>query len=145
MLSLKNFEAQVESKIVTRGFDYYEQDNVEEVEQVGDLEFSANIWGTTEYSVLIKLNPALEVVEHDCDCPYDWGDVCKHKVAVLYYIKDAKLYVYDAKNDDGTLHKIKQDLSKLKKQEIIDLILERAKRNKKFREEVLFELGYEID
>ena len=26
-------------------------------------------------------------MEYDCDCPYDWGVVCKHVVAVLFYLQ----------------------------------------------------------
>jgi tetratricopeptide (TPR) repeat protein len=31
-----------------------------------------------------------DIVSWDCDCPYDYGDMCKHTVAVLLHIKDNK-------------------------------------------------------
>ncbi|MEL6717534.1 MAG: hypothetical protein AAFP82_02375, partial [Bacteroidota bacterium] len=32
------------------------------------------------------------IIESDCDCPYDWGNTCKHEVAVYYYLKDSEIY-----------------------------------------------------
>ncbi len=144
-MNLKNFEQHIERKIIDRGFDYYENDSIEQVDQVGELEFSANVWGTDEYSVFIKLNRDLEVVEHDCDCPYDWGVYCKHEVALLYYIRDGELYKYAASADTDTMNIIKRDLNKMNKAEIIELILERAKRSKQFRTDMLWELGHETE
>ena len=55
-MNLNNFEKKVETKIVDRGFSYYENDYVTEVEQVEKGEFCATVMGTEEYSVLIKLD-----------------------------------------------------------------------------------------
>lgn len=142
-MNLKNFEQHIEKKIVDRGFDYYENDSIEEVEQVGQLEFSATIWGTDEYSVFIKLNRQLDVVESSCDCPYDWGNYCKHEVALLYYIRDGELYKYATNTNTNAMSTIKQSLQMMEKRDIIQLILERAKRSKDFRDDMLFELGEE--
>lgn len=29
-----------------------------------------------------------EVTDWSCDCPYDWGDTCKHVAAVLFAIRE---------------------------------------------------------
>lgn len=86
-MNLKNFEIEVERKIVERGLDYYRNGDVRKVEKVGENEFSAVVFGTEKYGVYIKLNGET-VIEHECDCPYDYGDVCKHKVAVLYKLRN---------------------------------------------------------
>ena len=142
-MNLDNFEDIIEAKIVDRGFSYYEQDQITELEQVIRGEFCAIVIGTEEYSVYIKLNEEQKVIEHSCDCPYDWGEVCKHEVAVLYYIRDSELY--KQRIEKGSIQTITEDLNKLNKNELIEIIVELSKRKRLIRQEVLWELGYEID
>jgi len=85
-MTLTNFEIEVEQKIVGRGLDYYKNGDIRKLEKVGENEFSAVVFGTEKYSVYVKTNGAT-IIEHECDCPYDYGDVCKHKVAVFYAIR----------------------------------------------------------
>ncbi len=85
-MNLKNFESEVESKIVERGLNYYRSGDVKKLEKVGENEFSATVFGTEKYSIYVKLSGEA-IAEHECDCPYDYGDVCKHKVAVFYGIR----------------------------------------------------------
>jgi len=37
--------------------------------------------------VEIHLSADGEILHHCCDCPYDWGEYCKHEVAVLLAIR----------------------------------------------------------
>ncbi len=138
-MNLNNFEKHIEPKILDRGFSYYEYDYVQEVEQVGRKEFSAAVLGSEEYSVYIQLSEALEVISHDCDCPYEWGAYCKHEVAVLYYLKDSKLYEEPVK--EGKIGKIRNKLKELKKEEIVEILIELAKKNRNLRDEIMEELG----
>lgn len=85
-MNLKNFEREVENKIVGRGLSYYKSGDVKRLEKVGENEFSAVVFGTEKYGVYVKLNGET-IVEHECDCPYDYGNVCKHKIAVFYAIR----------------------------------------------------------
>ena len=85
-MNLKEFEQFVEPKIVERGFDYYENEDVRKVEKVSENEFSAVVFGSKIYTVYVKLN-GNEIIEYECDCPYDWGDTCKHAVAVFYKLR----------------------------------------------------------
>lgn len=81
-MTLNNFETEAKAKIVERGLDYYKSGDIRKLEKVGASEFSAIVFGSDKYSVYIKLNGKM-IVEHECDCPYDYGEVCKHKVAVF--------------------------------------------------------------
>jgi len=139
VLNLKNFEQLVESKIVDRGFEYYEYDQVVNVEHVDEFEFCAVVLGSMEYTVYIRLNDDLDVLEHSCDCPYDWSDVCKHKVAVFYYIKDAELY--DEPINKEVFKDIKKRLKHYDKDEFFNLFMRIVKRNEKFRQILRDELG----
>jgi len=138
-LNLKNFEKLVESKIVDRGFEYYEYDQVANIEHVDEFEFCAVVLGSMEYAVYIRLNDDLDVLEHSCDCPYDWGDVCKHKVAVFYYIKDAELY--DEPINKDAFKDIKKRLKRYDKGELVNLCMRIVKRNEKFHQILRDELG----
>ncbi|MDR0729263.1 MAG: SWIM zinc finger family protein [Prevotellaceae bacterium] len=51
--------------------------------------WTAEVSGSSLYSVEIKLESD-EIVSWNCNCPYDYGDICKHVVAVLLYIKNNK-------------------------------------------------------
>jgi tetratricopeptide (TPR) repeat protein len=51
--------------------------------------WTAEVEGNDIYSVEIELNGD-EITSWDCNCPYDYGDICKHVVAVLLYIRDHK-------------------------------------------------------
>jgi len=139
ILNLKNFERIVESKIVDRGFEYYEYDNVVSIEHVDEFEFCAVVLGSMEYVVYVRLNDDLDVLEHSCDCPYDWGDVCKHKVAVFYYIKDAELY--DEPVNKEAFKDIMKRLKRYDKDELFTLFMRIVKRNEKFRQILRDELG----
>lgn len=140
-MNLKNFENQVEPKILDRGCSYYENDQVEDIEQIEEREFSATVLGSDEYTVLIKLSKDLEILSSSCDCPYDWGNICKHEVAVLYYLKDSEKYKDFPRT--GKISKMKSELGKYTKEELKALIIEIAKKNRKFREEILWYLGDE--
>ena len=134
-MNIKNF---IEDKILQRGADYVY--SIEEVDQVDIGEFSASVEGTSEYNVYVKLDVEDgDIEEHECDCPYDWGDVCKHIVAVLYHIRQNKLH---QKGQNGTvasqLRLVVEDMSV---EELRDFVLTYAKRDREFREDLISEFG----
>jgi uncharacterized Zn finger protein len=138
-MNIKNFEKHIDVTILDRGFDYYVNDYIQELDVVGVGEFSALVEGTEDYEVFIRLDARLAVVEHNCSCPYDWGPVCKHEVAVLYHIKDSELYAKPI--GESKIGLIKQSLEGKSKDEIIDVLLELAKRNREAKEELSWALG----
>ena len=140
-MTLKTFQNHIEPKIINRGFAYFQAEAVTEIEQVAKGEFSATVEGSEEYAIFVKIDEDLTIVSHSCDCPYDWGNVCKHEVAVFYYLKKNKSYKEPL--SQGAFHKIKEDLEGLNKQELIQLVLDMSKRSKAVRQEVKWELGHE--
>lgn len=87
MISITNFEEYIESKIVDRGREYYGDGYVENIEEIKENYFTAVVSGSEDYKVHIVLDGNL-IEEHFCDCPYDYGEFCKHEVAVLFSILD---------------------------------------------------------
>ena len=137
-MDLFNFEKKIETKIVKRGHTYFKQNCVREIEQTSKGHYSAKVSGTYNYNVSVQLNDALEIVESSCSCPYNWGYYCKHEVAVFYHIREKG--VAPPSVEDSSLRIIKATLKRLKKKEIIDLILDLAERNQDFRENMAEEL-----
>jgi len=83
---LKNFEINIDEKIVKRGFDYFKSKQVGELFQTGPDTFEAEVYGTENYTVKVVLKGEW-VAKFNCDCPYDLGPICKHIVAVLFTIR----------------------------------------------------------
>ena len=138
MLPFPNFESNIEKKILNRGFDYYEQKNVEDVDVLGNGEFSAVVEGTDDYEVFVKIENE-KVTDYTCTCPYDYGDVCKHIVAVLYYIRDAEMHKeeYFSTIEDDLIEVMKTIPAK----ELYTYIINYAKRHREFREDFFEEFG----
>ncbi|MDE6221037.1 MAG: SWIM zinc finger family protein, partial [Lachnospiraceae bacterium] len=68
--------------ILDRGYDYYCEDAVKNLDVSGEI-IRADVIGTQEYKVEISLNQG-KIVDMDCTCPYaDEGTYCKHMAAVL--------------------------------------------------------------
>lgn len=71
------------SHILERGYDYYCDDAVENMEIAADS-IRADVIGTQEYEVEITLRNG-KVADMYCSCPYaEDGNHCKHVAAVLY-------------------------------------------------------------
>ena len=69
--------------ILERGYDYYCDDAVENMEISDDI-IRADVIGSEDYEVEISLSNG-EVTDMYCSCPYALdGRNCKHMAAVLY-------------------------------------------------------------
>lgn len=84
--SLDKFEARLPKDIVKKGHAYFTGFLVENLAQEGDR-WQADVYGTINYTVDVVIKEG-EVVSWFCDCPYDWGPICKHVTAVLFAIRD---------------------------------------------------------
>ena len=86
---LSTFESHIPSDIANKGLDYFAQDLVDNLAQDGNS-WEADVHGTETYTVEIDVVKG-EVTQWFCDCPYDWGPICKHVAAVMYAILDETL------------------------------------------------------
>ena len=135
-MNLKNFESEVEQKIVARGMNYYRGGDVKRLEKVSENEFSAVVFGTEKYSVFVKLKGET-IIEHECDCPYDYGDVCKHKVAVFYAIRSG--------NFSNLSDKLNSLLENLHESALRKYVSNLLKTDSKFRREFLREFDEDFE
>ena len=78
-----NWQKLFASHILERGYDYYCDGAVENIE-IGRDDIRAYVVGTEDYEVEISLNDG-KVTDMYCSCPYAaGGNNCKHMAAVLY-------------------------------------------------------------
>jgi uncharacterized Zn finger protein len=135
-MNLKSFEIEAERKIVERGLDYYRNGDVKKLEKVGDGEFSAIVFGSDKYSVYVKTNGDV-IIEHECDCPYDYGDICKHKVAVFYQIRSGNF-----SDVSGKLTSLLENLHESALRRFVSNLL---KKDQNFRREFLREFDEDFE
>ena len=75
------FEKYVDDKILSRGLSCYKNGQVTYCEEIAPGEFEAVVEGTEEYEVRVSLRKN-KLKDFSCTCPYDYGNICKHIVAV---------------------------------------------------------------
>ncbi len=57
------------------------------LEESDDGCYEATVAGTDDYSISVTLQKNGEISKLSCDCPYEFGNICKHEVAVLLAVK----------------------------------------------------------
>ena len=80
MFTEKDLKTLVPRVIYERGVGYYDAGAVVRIERKDDV-FHARVEGTKTYRVTLTMRPAGPPALH-CTCPYDYGAVCKHGIAL---------------------------------------------------------------
>ncbi|TYS17024.1 hypothetical protein FZC78_10365 [Rossellomorea vietnamensis] len=126
-MNLNNFKKIVNKKILERGHDYYLEGNITEVFKKRENEYLFLIEGTYNYEVVVKLDEAGEIIDSRCDCPYDFGPVCKHEAAAYFELYEI-IYEHPEREvgltraeDPSTIQDILRNLSK---EELISIIMD---------------------
>ena len=89
-----NWERLFTKQILNRGYDYYLDGAVKNMESSKDT-IAAKVTGTEEYDVKISIDKG-EVEDMYCSCPYaSDGKNCKHMAAVLYEWSEEEDDEYD--------------------------------------------------
>lgn len=137
---IQRFLEDVESKIYGRGEDYYRSGYVESIDWDGS-HVTAEVSGSEEEPYLVELDFSAdgEVEAWSCDCPYDWGPVCKHMVAALLAIQAEPPKETPKKKADRKLD-IRSLVKKAEKEQLAALVLEHCQEDPRFQSRVLAEL-----
>ncbi|MFT8321990.1 MAG: hypothetical protein ABF649_13900 [Bacillus sp. (in: firmicutes)] len=126
-MNINNFESYIDAIILDRGYSYYMDGNVVEVFKQSENKYLFHIEGSHDYGVFVEIKDNGDIVYSACDCPYDFGSVCKHEVAAYYQLfalvhqKDANDKVTSANANRLTIQEV---LNNLSKEELIDIILD---------------------
>lgn len=89
-IPLNEFEQHIDEVILKRGLRYFKNGNVRQVDELSAGEYEAIVDGSETYTVRMEIKSGV-MQSHYCTCPYDMGPVCKHEVAVLFYLQQDEL------------------------------------------------------
>ncbi len=103
-IPLSGFEQFVDEKLLSRGLSYFRNGQVTSFEELSPGEFEAEVEGSEVYDVRLTVSKK-KITSYLCTCPYDYGTVCKHIVAVLYYMRNEEEKPDKADNRKGTARK----------------------------------------
>ncbi|MBW6480929.1 MAG: SWIM zinc finger family protein [Bacteroidales bacterium] len=123
-IPLTQFEQYIDETILKRGLQYFKKGHVHEPEEISPGEYAAIVEGTEDYTVQLTLKNGI-ITEHVCDCPYDFGPVCKHVAAVILYLQQDELEL----NKKTTRTKTSQSAIPAKRKTVaqqVDELLEKA-------------------
>ena len=138
MSSVKNIKQLTPDIIWKRGEDYFESAYVQNLKANGNI-WSAKVHGTSNYKVKIEVSDG-NMISWKCNCPYDFGPVCKHVVAVALAISE-KDKISTGSKASGEKDKWEQILNDTPKEQIIEFLIDFAKKNEDFKHQVKVYLG----
>jgi len=138
-IPLNEFEQIIDEIILKRGLSYFKNGYVTELSEISNGEYEASVLGTEEYTVNLKVKNNI-IVEHNCDCPYDMGPICKHIVASIFYLKQDELNLNQQniplvkkKKRKTASQQLKEVLDKVSLQDLKEFIKEQSKMDRQFR------------
>jgi len=147
-IPLNEFEQLIDEKILKRGLSYFKGGAITDFTEISSGEYEAIVSGTEEYTVQLEVRNNT-ITEHNCDCPYDMGPVCKHVVAVIFHLQQDELELNQPsisrprkKKTKSVSQQIKELLKEISHKELIEFILENSKKDKKFRNYFLASFGH---
>ena len=123
-IPLTQFEQYIDETILKRGLQYFKKGLVHEPEEISPGEYEAIVEGTEDYTVQLTLKNGI-ITEYVCDCPYDFGSVCKHVASVIFYLQQDELEL----NKKTTRTKTSQSAKPAKRKTValqVDELLEKA-------------------
>jgi len=138
-MKLSNFEKHISSTILQRGKEYYDSNAIIDLEETSPEHWKAEIKGTDIYTVFVKLQGE-NIIQHQCDCPYEYGAVCKHRAAVFYALREQASQPKPKKkaNKRMTLaQKVQHVLERLSEQETKSYLQEKILSDKNHRDNFL--------
>lgn len=140
-MNISNFKSHVDKTILNRGYDYYIEGNIVESYNNEDNEYIFVIEGSEEYEVVVKIDNNGEIIYSHCDCPYDFGPICKHEVTAYYELDD--ILNSEVKTTNGKKEIVKKlglndVLNALSKEELITIIEDLAKKDSFLKESLIF-------
>ena len=135
-ISLKNFEQLIDTRLLERGFEYYENDLILSIEQIDNGHWEAIVKGSEDYELTVRVTALGNIIESTCSCPYDMSAHCKHEVAIFNFLK----YSDEAKKDSSNkMHRVRNILDTFTKEDLKENLLFILKNNRTVRNEFLEE------
>ena len=152
-IPLDQFEHIIDEKILQRGLTYFKKGHVHELEEISPNTYEAIVEGTEDYTVRLTVENNV-VTDYRCDCPYDFGPVCKHVAAVVFAMQEEELGLTKkagktkktaksgVKKSKSVATQIDELMDKASVEELKELIRTEATKNAIFRNHVLSHLEH---
>ena len=139
-MNIKNFEGQVNKTILDRGYDYYMEGHIMETFIEGENQYVFQVEGSEDYEVVVEIGESGDILYSACDCPYDFGPICKHEVAAYFELSDMLNMVNknnESKKDVQKQPSIKEVLNSLSKEELIGIIVDITKKDSTLKNSII--------
>ncbi|WP_053362329.1 hypothetical protein [Bacillus sp. FJAT-27251] len=128
-MNIFDFKSHIDKVILERGYDYYLDGRVTEAFELRKNEYVFHIEGSEDYQVEIEVKDNGDIIYSVCDCPYDFGPVCKHEAASYFELFNmlnqaaVKGKVAEKPSQHIALHDV---LAVLSKEDLIKIIIDIA-------------------
>jgi hypothetical protein len=138
-IPIDQFEQYIDESILKRGHSYFTNGYVESVEELSSGNYEAIVSGTENYRIAFSIKDR-HFLNASCTCPYDYGPVCKHMVAVFLYILQEELGMEAPKTKKPRKKRktiqdqVSEILLELSSEEITGFVKEQTQMNREFRE-----------
>jgi len=148
-IPLNEFEQLIDESILKRGLAYFKGGAITDFSEISNGEYEAIVSGTEDYTVQLEVKNNV-IIEHNCDCPYDMGAVCKHLAAVIFHLQQDKLELNQfspnspqkKKKTKSVNQQVKELLKTISHNELMEFVEENCKKDKKFRNYFLASFGH---
>ncbi len=143
-MNLNNFEDHIDSIILARGFGYYTAGYVLSLVETGEHAYRAKVEGTELYKVVVEFDKQAEINFTVCDCPYVYGEYCKHQAAVLYALRAGQAEQKQAGTKGKRASKADEYATLLEaqsKEELVKLLLAIGAEYEELKQEIMLQLG----
>lgn len=147
-IPLNDFEQFIDDTILKRGLSYFKSGAITDFSEMSNGQYEAIVSGTEAYTVQLKISNRT-IVEHNCDCPYDMGPVCKHIVAVIFHLQQDELKLNQPvipkprkKKTKSVSQQVKELLKAISHKELIEFVEENTKKDREFRVYFLASFGH---
>lgn len=148
-IPLNEFEQLIDETILKRGLAYFKGGSITDFSEISNGEYEAIVSGTEDYTVQLEVENNA-IIEHNCDCPYDMGAVCKHVVAVIFHLQQDELELNESspnspekkKKTKSVNQQVKELLKAISHNELMEFVEENCKKDKKFRNYFLASFGH---
>jgi hypothetical protein len=133
-MTLKEFEKDISSKLIEKGYNYFMSDCVDNLDKVAPGLWMARVHGTETYIVEVRTHKT-KIKGWDCDCPYNYGPICKHVIATFYAIaekmglKKSQREQKGGKKESVKKNRIGDIFKKASKEELQQFIVEQFRRD----------------
>lgn len=88
MLTITNYKEVIDPVILKRGQNYFKSGKVGAIRKNGRGTFYAKVKGTENYDVELTITKNGKISSAYCNCPYEYGEYCKHIAAMLMALEN---------------------------------------------------------